>query len=112
MIFGKSWKIEVYMTEGGKEPFVEWKDRLDLRLKMKVLARLNCVQNGNFGERRYLSDGVSELKFRDGIRVYYSEVKKVIILLLCGGDKNTKRDQSKDIEKAKEYLADYERRKQ
>jgi putative addiction module killer protein len=110
MFFSKGRKVEVYKTIDGREPFVEWKDQLDVRLKMKVLARLSNLQSGSLGDHRFLGDGISELKFRDGIRVYYSEVKRVIVLLLCGGGKNTKRDQSKDIEKAKEYLQDYKGR--
>jgi hypothetical protein len=34
----------------------------------------------------------------------------VLILLLTGGSKNTKRDQGNDIEKARKYLADYRER--
>ncbi|GHU10994.1 hypothetical protein FACS189449_01560 [Alphaproteobacteria bacterium] len=70
MFFSKSWKVEVYSTLDGREPFIEWKDQLDLRLKMKVLARLSNLQNGSLGEHRFLGDGISELKFRDGVRVY------------------------------------------
>jgi putative addiction module killer protein len=99
MFFTKSWKVEIYRTSDGREPFSEWKDRLDLMLKMKVLAKLNGVQHGNFGDRRFVGDGVSELKFKDGLRIYYAEIKQTIILLLCG-----------DIKKAKEYLLDHKRR--
>ena len=35
------------------------------------------------------------------------ELKSKLILLLCGGDKKS---QDKDIEKAKEYLRDYQSR--
>ena len=110
MLFNKERVVEVYATENGREPFSEWKNELDKRLKAKVLSRLNNVQHGNFGECKFLGDGLSELKFSDGMRIYYTEKRRVIILLLCGGGKNTKRDQNKDIEKAKEYLLDYERR--
>jgi putative addiction module killer protein len=53
-----------------------------------------------------LGDGIKELKFNfgSGYRIYFSEVRGVILLLLCGGDKKT---QTKDINLAKEYLIDY-----
>lgn len=40
--------------------------------------------------------------FGAGYRIYFSEINNVLIILLSGGDKST---QSKDIKKAKEYLA-------
>ena len=47
-----------------------------------------------------LSDEISELKFTfgSGYRIYYSELKDVIVLLLCAGNKKT---QSKYIKLAK-----------
>lgn len=46
-----------------------------------------------------LAGGVSELKidFGPGYRVYYTERKGVLIILLAGGDKSS---QQKDIETA------------
>jgi putative addiction module killer protein len=39
-------------------------------------------------------------------RVYYASEGKVVIVLLCGGDKGSQR---RDVELAKRYLADYRR---
>jgi putative addiction module killer protein len=100
-------EVVIYKTRNGKEPFAEWRDKLDKRVRYKIVARLNSIQEGSFGDYRFLGNGVSELKFREGVRVYYAEIQRVVILLLCGGNKNTKGDQSRDIEKAKEYLKDY-----
>jgi putative addiction module killer protein len=44
--------------------------------------------------------------FGPGYRVYYAPEGKVVVLLLCGGDKGSQR---RDIELAKRYLADYRR---
>ena len=54
---------------------------------------------GNPGQYRDLSDGVSELKIDvgPGYRVYYSQRGSRLLLLLAGGDKST---QQKDIAKA------------
>ncbi|GHT95786.1 hypothetical protein FACS1894122_13600 [Alphaproteobacteria bacterium] len=100
-------EIEIYSTKEGKEPFTEWQGRLDKRLRFKVMARINCIQHGSFGDHKFLGDGVSELRFRDGIRIYYAEIGKTLVLLLCGGGKNTKRDQNTDIERAKRFFIDY-----
>lgn len=94
-------EVEIYKTAQGKDHFKEWYKKLDLRLQMKVLARLEAVQRGNLGDHKFLSDG---------IRIYYSEINKVIVLLLCGGGKNTKRDQSRDIEKASGLLKEFKER--
>ncbi len=42
-----------------------------------------------------------------GYRLYYCMRENTMVLLLAG---STKKDQSKAIAKAKDYLADYERR--
>lgn len=43
-----------------------------------------------------------------GYRVYAARTGKVVVLLLCGGDKKS---QAKDIENAKDYLQDYKARR-
>jgi putative addiction module killer protein len=54
--------------------------------------------------------GVYEQKidFGPGYRVYFGEDGREVVILLCGG---TKKHQSHDIEKAKEFWQDYKRRK-
>jgi putative addiction module killer protein len=63
---------------------------------------------GNLGDYKSLGDGLYELRFNEGIRVYFSQIGQT--LLLTGGNKNTKRDQSADIEKARGYLRNYRER--
>ena len=98
-----------YVTESGSCPFDEWIDRLkDKRTQAIVATRLNRVVQGNLGLCRKLEGGIQELKidFGPGLRVYFGEDAETIVVLLCGGDKST---QSKDIEKAQEYWADYKK---
>ena len=73
-----------------------------------VATRLNRVVQGNFGQCRKLDESLWELKIDHGpgLRVYFAEDGDTIVVLLCGGDKST---QSKDIEKAHEYLTDYQK---
>lgn len=56
---------------------------------------------GNFGDYRSVGQGVSEMRvhFGPGYRVYFTRVGNIVYVLLCGG---TKRNQQRDIEKAKE----------
>jgi putative addiction module killer protein len=85
-------EIKNYITEQGKEPFAEWLDSLrDTRTIDKIEKRLKRVQLGNLGDYKSVGEGVFELriKYRPGYRVYFGQVGNVIILLLCGGIKNT-----------------------
>lgn len=67
--------------------------------------------SGNFGDCKSLHQGLYELRidYGPGYRIYYCCEGKRLILLLCGGDKRT---QALDIERARNYKKDYERRMQ
>ncbi len=96
-------KIREYITPDGKSPFEEWLLGLrDKKARAKVLIRLDRIAKGNFGDYKYLREGVYELRltYGKGIRVYYGKEEETVILLLCGGDKST---QTRDIKKAIEY---------
>ena len=96
-------EIREYITPEGISPFGEWLSNLrDRKAKAKVLTRLDRVAAGNFGDHKYLREGVYELRFTygKGIRIYYGKEKDTIILLLLGGDKST---QNQNVKKAIEY---------
>lgn len=89
---------------------IVWLEALkDLRAKAKIQARMVRVAAGNFGDCKPLRDGVQELRIDHGpgYRVYLSKQGPILVLLLCGGDKT---DQSRDIERAIEYLNDWKER--
>ena len=98
-----------YETTNGKKPFREWLDDLDFTIAFRIQTRINRVAIGNLGDVKPVGQGVSELrvKFGAGYRVYFAQHGEDIIILLCGGDKDT---QSNDIETAKTYWSDYKRR--
>lgn len=101
------YEILKYLTEKGKEPYSEWINSFkDKTIKARISKRILSIGDGNFGDHKYLSDGVYELRchFGSGYRIYYGKDGDKIILLLCGGDKST---QVKDVIKAKEYWQDY-----
>lgn len=102
-------EIRLYVTRTGKVPYSRWlKSLKDIRARAVVRVRLNRVRMGNFGDCRSVGKGVMELRvdYGPGYRVYFGRVGSRIVLLLCGGDKST---QSKDIELARGYWADYRR---
>ena len=87
------------------EIFVDWLDNLrDNRAKARIIARIDRMEMGNFGDVRPVGDGVNELRihYGTGYRVYFARRGPVVVILLCGGDKKTQRA---DIAKAKK-LAD------
>jgi len=103
-------KLIHYLSSNGKDIFQEWLDSLrDMSARVSILRRLDRLASGNFGDCKACGNSVSELRINvgQGYRVYYSRMDKVIILLLCGGDKSTQR---KDIETAIGYLNDFKRR--
>ena len=84
------------------DTFRSWlHNQKDSRLVAKVAARINQIRGGNFGDHKSVSNGVSELRihYGPGYRIYYTVRGKIIVILLCAGDKSS---QSKDIKKAQE----------
>ena len=84
------------------DEYREWIDGLtDQAGRARVLMRVDRLIHGNPGSHRNLTEGVSELKVDvgPGYRVYYSQRRNRLLLLIAGGDKST---QAKDIAKALE----------
>ncbi|MBC7753438.1 MAG: type II toxin-antitoxin system RelE/ParE family toxin [Moraxellaceae bacterium] len=102
------YKVVVYQTATGREPFYEWLSSLDKSVEGRVQARIERLEWGNFGNAKALKSGLFEIKFRSPpFRIYYALVDKQIVLLVFGGDKS---QQSDDIKKSKVYLRDYRSR--
>ncbi len=88
--------------------FDRWLAKLkDRSAKIKILARLDRIENGNFGDYKQIDKNLFELRifFGPGYRIYYTIRGNTIVILLTGGKKAT---QSKDIEKAKVLLNELE----
>jgi putative addiction module killer protein len=80
----------------------EWFETLnDKRAKTRIDVRIRRLSLGNFGDVRPVGKGVSELRidYGPGYRVYFTQHGKILVILLCGGDKST---QDKDIQRAYE----------
>lgn len=88
------------MSELSQTPeFSEWLDNLrDERARTIILARIARLQRG-LGDTKPVGGGVWELRidFGPGYRAYYVERGGALIILLCGGDKDS---QQRDIRRA------------
>jgi len=86
------------------EEFDDWMDNInDKTTILRISARLDRVEQGNFGDTKTITSEISELRFffGSGYRVYYTIQDTMIVILLNGGDKSS---QKKDIKKAKTIL--------
>lgn len=89
------------------DTFRKWQRKLkDGTAKALVAARLLRLANGIAGDVAPVGDGVSELRIRygPGYRIYFQRRGVEIIVLLCGGDKQS---QQRDIKAAKELAANW-----
>jgi putative addiction module killer protein len=105
-------EIRRYVTRTGKDVFGDWLASLaDNQARARILARIDRLAVGNFGDSKHLRGGISELRidWGPGYRVYFAMIGKSCVLLLSGGDK---RKQSSDIQTVMEYLRDYKERTQ
>ena len=100
-------EIIYYQTVENKVPYLEWYNSLDKSLRLIVDKRLSKVERGLYGNNKRLSEELYELKFDNGLRIYYTEIGNTIVLLFTGGNKSK---QSKDIETATKYLNEYNSR--
>ncbi|MFN7055611.1 type II toxin-antitoxin system RelE/ParE family toxin [Hyphomonas sp.] len=89
--------IEVRKTE----LFDKWLSGLrDRQARARILTRIRRMEGGNPGQVEAVGEGVSEMKIDHGpgYRVYFVHQGKLVVILLCGGDKGS---QDRDIETAK-----------
>ncbi len=106
-MYPKRYIVIVSIIKKTKE-FDQWLKKLrDVKAKVHVIKRIARIEFDNFGDHKSIGDSVSEIRidYGPGYRIYYTKIKSVIVLLLIGGDKST---QSRDIEKAKKLMKEYE----
>lgn len=90
------------------EEFVEWFDSLTVKDQAQIDARLQRIeQYDHFGDAKDLGDGLAELRWANGRRVYFTRAldeRGQLVLVLLGGLKNA---QKKDIKQARLLLRKY-----
>lgn len=86
----------IYSTEVFDTWFSSLRDR---QAKLRIQARIDRAELGNFGDCESVGEGVSEMRIHvgPGYRVYFIERGIEIVILLAGGDKST---QTKEIKNA------------
>ena len=103
-------ELVYYKDAKGRHPFIEWMQSLrDKVAKIRIASRIRQLEAGNFGDHKSVGEGVLELRIHvgAGYRVYCGRYGDSYVILLCGGDKDS---QDKDIIKAKQYWAEWQRR--
>lgn len=88
--------IEVRQTER----FSAWLNRLkDANAVARIAVRIRRMEMGNPGDSKSVGRNVREMRIDHGpgYRIYYVQRGAQIVILLCGGDKRTQRQ---DIEQA------------
>ena len=106
--------VEFYEKENGEKPVELFLDKLDIKMRSKLLMILKILQEkGNLLSEPYskhLDDGIFEIRGKVG-----SDISRVLYFFYFGGKiivtngfiKRTQKTPSKEIEKAKCYRKDY-----
>ncbi|PSJ18158.1 type II toxin-antitoxin system RelE/ParE family toxin [Nitrosomonas supralitoralis] len=78
----------------------------DKKNQQRIRARIRRLAEGLYGDCHSVGEGIFKLRmfFGSGYRIYFGEDYGNIVILLCGGDKDS---QKQDIKNAKEYWKDY-----
>ena len=87
--------------------FDRWLGRLrDRQAVNRIVARLLAAEDGHLGDVRSVGGGVSEMRIQHGpgYRVYFITRGAELVILLCGGDKDSQR---RDIERAKRMATEW-----
>ena len=94
--------IEVRQTQ----EFSAWLHRLrDANAVARIVARIRRMEQGNPGDTRSVGEGILEMRIDHGprYRIYYLPRRQRVILL-CGGDKRTQRQDIKRAQMLAENL--------
>ena len=102
-------KVEEDIREDASNLYQQWFDSLSPQSAAKVTVAKLRMALGNTSSIKWF-DGMSEcvIEWRPGYRIYLAKDGDKLIVLFGGG---TKRGQQRDIDKAKELLAEYKARK-
>lgn len=85
--------------------FEQWLSGEAPKIQALVESRVFRIENyDHFGDAKNLGDGLAELRWKNGLRVYFARIGQRMVLLLHGGRKN---DQKNDIKKARILLERY-----
>lgn len=87
--------------------FSRWLHRLkDVNAIARIVGRIRRMEQGNSGDAKAVGGSVMEMRidYGPGYRIYYVIRGAAVVILLCGGDKRTQRQ---DIRRAQELAKIY-----
>jgi putative addiction module killer protein len=85
--------------------FENWLNKESSKIQALVESRVFRIEHyDHLGDAKHLGDGLSELRWKNGLRVYFARVGARVVLLIHGGGKNA---QKNDIKKARALLERY-----
>lgn len=115
----ENFSVEYYETEDGRRPAEDFILSQDNKMQGKIFLSLELLElKGPELREPYsksLGDGIFEIRAKQGTgisRVLYFFVVGRKIILTNGFVKKTQRTPSGEIDRAKRYRADYQRRKE
>jgi putative addiction module killer protein len=96
--------IEVVQSRTFKSWFEGLRDRMGQK---RILVRIGRLERGAFGDAKSVGEGVSELRIDHGpgYRLYFTRRGQAVVVLLCGGDKDS---QARDVGVARQMAAELE----
>ena len=102
-------KIDEYIREDESNPYQEWFDSLNAQAAAKVTVAKLRMELGNTSSIKWFG-GMGEyvIDWGPGYRIYLAKGGDTLIVLFGGG---TKLGQQRDIDKAKDLMAEYKARK-
>ncbi len=73
----------------------------DGKARVRIVARIDKLAHGLFGDCESVGEGVHELRVHHGpsYRIYFTNRGEALVILLCGGSKGS---QGSDIRRAKQ----------
>ncbi len=83
------------------DDYINWYNEQTEKTQFIIEARLKRISNENHWGFVNKFDGLIELKWPSGMRIYTAKINNILVIILLGGNKN---GQSKDIKKAKKLL--------
>ena len=104
-----AFKVQEYIREDTSNPYKKWFDGLSSQAAAKVTVAKLRMELGNVSSIKWF-DGLGEyvIDWGPGYRIYLAKEGDTLIVLFGGG---TKRGQQRDIDKARDLLAEYKARK-
>ena len=109
--------VEFYELPNGKRPAEEFIESLDAKMRVKAIDSIDILQE--YGTRlrepysKSLGNGIFELRIKfasDITRIFYFFYVNNKIILTNGFIKKTQNTPQGELDRAKKYKADYERR--